>query len=87
LQWEQVFIDAFAQKGNPLVGNTRRGKGSKCMVVVDGAVYLWEFATPRPRPAKHRSSTRRCARWVAGGASWWIADRGYDSYALRAADG
>ena len=40
LRWDECFADgsfAPAKKGAPAVGKTKRGKGTKWMVVVDGA--------------------------------------------------
>ena len=39
LDWEETFVDASvfpARKGGDCVGKTKRGKGTKCMVVADG---------------------------------------------------
>jgi transposase len=75
------------QKGRSAVGKTRRGKGTKCMVVVDGhgipvgaqlaSAQLADstIATvkvPRAGRGRPRSHLKRV-----------IADRGYDSDALR----
>jgi transposase len=80
------------QKGGSAVGKTRRGKGTKCMVVVDGqgipvgaqlaSAQLAEcrlaestlaaVRVPRPGRGRPRSHLKRI-----------IADRGYDSDALR----
>jgi transposase len=80
------------QKGGSAVGKTRRGKGTKCMVVVDGngipigaqlasaqlaECRLAESTLARVRvPRKGRGRPRSHLKRV-------IADRGYDSNALR----
>jgi len=81
------------EKGGSAVGKTRRGKGTKCMVVVDGQGVpvgvqlasaqiaecrlaestLQQVKVPRVGRGRPRSHLRRV-----------IADRGYDSDALRA---
>ncbi|HEY1254096.1 MAG TPA: IS5 family transposase [Terracidiphilus sp.] len=81
------------EKGGSAVGKTRRGKGTKCMVVVDGRGVpvgmqlasaqiaecrlaestLQQVKVPRVGRGRPRSHLRRV-----------IADRGYDSDALRA---
>ncbi len=80
------------EKGGSAVGKTRRGKGTKCMVVVDGQGVpvgvqlasaqiaecrlaestLQQVKVPRVGRGRPRSHLRRV-----------IADRGYDSDALR----
>lgn len=80
------------EKGGSAVGKTRRGKGTKCMVVVDGCGVpigvqlasaqiaecrlaestLQQVKVPRAGRGRPRSHLRRV-----------IADRGYDSDALR----
>ena len=80
------------QKGGSAVGKTRRGKGTKCMVVVDGngipvgaqlasaqlaECRLAESTLARVKvPRKGRGRPRSHLKRV-------IADRGYDSNALR----
>jgi transposase len=75
------------EKGGALVGKTKRGKGTKLMVLADGAgtplgVHV-EAATPaevrlvEPTLANGRIGGRRRPRRL-------IADRGYDSNPLRA---
>jgi transposase len=82
----------YREKGGSAVGKTRRGKGTKCMVVVDGRGVpvgvqlasaqiaecrlaestLQQVKVPRAGRGRPRSHLRRV-----------IADRGYDSDALR----
>jgi transposase len=82
----------YRQKGGSAVGKTRRGKGTKCMVVVDGngipvgaqlasaqlaecrlaESTLAQVKVPRTGRGRPRSHLKRV-----------IADRGYDSDALR----
>ena len=80
------------EKGGPAVGKTRRGKGTKCVVVVDGqgipigaqlaSAYISEFrlaesTLERVRiPHSGRRRPRKRLRRV-------IADKGYDSDPLR----
>ncbi len=97
LRWNECFVDgscAPAKKGDAKVGPTKWGKGAKCMVLVDGegtplgayldaaspaAVQLREatldtVVVTRPHgPERHRKRPDRL-----------IADRAYDSNAVRA---
>src|ERR1700689_3956025 len=82
----------YGEKGGSAVGKTRRGKGTKCMVVVDGhgiplGVQLASAQTAECRlaegtlqrvkvPRRGRGRPRSHLRRV-------IADRGYDSDPLR----
>jgi len=83
------------QKGGPKVGKTKRGKGTKLMVLVDGAgtplglhvaaaspaeVTLLEATLANVRVARAHRAGRPRQR-----PTRLIADRGYDSNAVRAA--
>lgn len=90
LAWQECFVDGtfvVAKKGGALVGPTKRGKGSKLMVLVDGhgtpLGVLVERASPaevklleRTLAASYRGRGRRRLRRL-------IADRAYDSNPLR----
>ena len=65
LAWETAFIDgtfASAKKGaltsDPLSG----GKGQSAWYWWSVRVFLWEYASPRPRRPRSHSSTRRSPR-------------------------
>lgn len=90
LVWQECFVDGalvVAKKGGAGVGPTKRGKGSKWMVLVDGRGtplgVLVERASPaevklleRTLAASYRGRGRRRLRRL-------IADRAYDSNPLR----
>jgi transposase len=80
------------QKGGSAVGKTRRGKGTKCMVVVDGhgipvGAQLASAQLAECRLAESTIATVRVPRKGRGRPRSHlkrvIADRGYDSDALR----
>ena len=80
------------QKGGSAIGNTRRGKGSKCMVVVDGAGVPLGICIASAAPGETTlvDATLKTIQvpQAGGGAARrqpirLIADRGYDSDGLR----
>ena len=80
------------QKGGSAVGKTRRGKGTKCMVVVDGhgipvGAQLASAQLAECRLAESTIATVKVPRKGRGRPRSHlkrvIADRGYDSDALR----
>jgi transposase len=97
LRWDECFVAGSfvpAQKGGPKVGTTKRGKGTKWMVLVDGAgtplgAYL-EAASPAEVTLLEQTlDTVAVGRPGKPGRSRkrpkrLIADRGYDSNPLRA---
>ena len=75
------------------VGKTKRGKGTKWMVVVDGRVFLWETTFTLP-PRRRSSSSEATLATIRVGRRHragrprqkpvrLIADSGYDSDPLR----
>lgn len=96
LDWSMAFLDgsfAPAKKGGEKVGLTRKGKGTKWMLVVDGnglplgfhldganhaEVRLAEQTLDTIRVARTRGRPRRRPEKV-------VADRGYDSSEFRQA--
>jgi transposase len=81
------------EKGGSAVGKTRRGKGTKCMVVVDGKGVLVgvELASAQIAGCRLAESTLQRVKVPRVGRGRprshlhrVIADRGYDSDALRA---
>ena len=95
VDWQEAFIDgsfAPAEKGGPAVGPTKRGKGTKWMVVIDGRgvpigstlasaspseVTLAEKTLETVKaPRKDRSRPKKRPLRLIG-------DKGYDSDPLR----
>ena len=65
LQWETAFIDgtfAAAKKGAPISGLPGAGKAQSAWYWWSVRVFLWEYASPRPRRPRRASSTRRSPR-------------------------
>lgn len=65
LQWETAFIDgtfAAAKKGAPTSGLPGAGKVQSAWYWWSVKVFLWEYASPRPRPRKRVSSIKRSPR-------------------------
>ncbi|HEV2459431.1 MAG TPA: IS5 family transposase, partial [Ktedonobacterales bacterium] len=96
LDWSMAFLDgsfAPARKGGDHVGLTKKGKGTKWMLVVDGnglplGFHLDSAAQAEVRLAQQTLDTIQVAR--ARGRpkqrpEKLVADRGYDSRALRRA--
>jgi len=96
LDWSMAFLDgsfAPAKNGGEKVGLTRKGKGTKWMLVVDGnglplGFYLDGANHPEVRLAEQTLDTIRVAR-LRGRPKQrpekLVADRGYDSAAFRRA--
>jgi transposase len=62
LDWSESFLDgsfAPAKKGARKSEKTKRGKGTKWMVVVDGRVFLWESSFTLHRPTRSGSRQKR----------------------------
>jgi hypothetical protein len=95
LEWEEAFLDAtlcIAEKGGSAVGKTRRGKGTKCMAVIDGqgipiGAQLASAQISEFRLAESTLARVRMPRCGSGRPRKRlcrvIADRGYDSDGLR----
>ena len=65
LAWETAFIDgtfASAKKGALTSDPPSAGKVQSAWYWWSVRVFLWEYASPRPRRLKSRSSTRRSPR-------------------------
>lgn len=65
LAWETAFIDgtfAPAKKGAPPLGRRNAAKAQSAWYWWSVRVFLWEYASPRPRRPRSRSSTRRSPR-------------------------
>jgi len=65
LQWETAFIDgtfAAAKKGAPTSGLPDAGKAQSAWYWWSVRVFLWEYASPRPRRPRRVSSTKRSPR-------------------------
>ena len=65
LAWETAFIDgtfAPAKKGAPTSALPSAGKVQSAWYWWSVRVFLWEYASPRPRRPRSRSSTRRSPR-------------------------
>ena len=65
LQWETAFIDgtfAAAKKGAPTSGLPGAGKAQSAWYWWSVRVFLWEYASPRPRRRKRASSIKRSPR-------------------------
>src|SRR5262249_45934679 len=94
LRWDEAFLDGSfrsREKGGSAVGKTKRGKGTKWMVLVDGEglplgvrlesaspreVTLAETTLAQVRVPRPKGRPRQKPKRV-------IADRGYDSDPLR----
>ncbi|MGE5333274.1 MAG: IS5 family transposase, partial [Nitrososphaerota archaeon] len=96
LDWSMAFLDgsfAPAKKGGENVGLTRKGKGTKWMLVVDGTglplgFYLDGAHRPEVRLAEQTLDTIRVARprgRPKQRPQKLVADRGYDSSVFRCA--
>jgi transposase len=96
LDWSMAFLDgsfAPAKKGGDKVGLTKKGKGTKWMLVVDGnglplGFYLESANTAEVRLAEATLDTIAVARprgRPRQRPEKLVADRAYDSSALRAA--
>jgi transposase len=94
LDWEEAFLDAtfVTAKRGLGVGKTRRAKGTKCMVVVDGRGVPVGAQLASAQISEHRlaESTLATVNVPRGGRGRprsrlrrVIADRGYDSDPLR----
>ena len=62
LEWETAFIDgtfAPAKKGAPTSDRPSAGKAQSAWYWWSVRVFLWEYASARPRRRKSGSSTRR----------------------------
>jgi len=96
LDWSMAFLDgsfAPAKKGGEKVGLTKKGKGTKWMLVIDGNGLPLGFHLDSARLAEVRlaertldtiSVARRRSR-PRQRPEKLVADRGYDSSAFRAA--
>jgi transposase len=65
LAWETAFIDgtfAPAKKGAPTSALPSAGKAQSAWYWWSVRVFLWEYASPRPRRPRSRSSTKRSPR-------------------------
>ena len=96
LDWSMSFLDgsfAPAKKGGEKVGVTKKGKGTKWMLVVDGnglplGFHLDSANTAEVKLAEQTLDTIRVARprgRPKRRPEKLVADRGYDSSAVRAA--
>ena len=90
LVWQECFVDGsfvVAKKGGALVGPTKRGKGSKLMVLVDGHGTPLGALVERASPAEVKLLERTLAASYRGRGRRrlhrLIADRAYDSNPLR----
>jgi hypothetical protein len=92
LDWSMALLSgpfALAQKGNEKVGLTKKGKGAKWMLAIEGnglpfGFYLASANTAKARLAKQTLDIIRACR--SGGCgrlkqrpTTLVADRGYDS--------
>ncbi len=73
----------FRQKGGPAVGKTKRGKGTKWMVLVDGKGLPLGISLESATPAEVKLASG-IKRQVKGKPIRVIADRAYDSNSFRA---
>jgi transposase len=65
LQWETAFIDgtfAAAKKGAPTSDLPGGGKAQSAWYWWSVRVFLWEYASPRPRRPRRASLTKRSRR-------------------------
>ncbi len=96
LDWSMAFLDgsfAPAKKGGDKVGLTKKGKGTKWMLVIDGTglplgFYLDSANTAEVRLAERTLNTVSVARprgRPRQRPEKLVADRGYDTYAFRRA--
>lgn len=96
LDWTMAFLDgscAPAKRGGEKVGLTRKGKGTKWMLVIDGnglplGFHLDSAQVAEVRLAEHTLDTIKVARPLGRPKSRpdkLVADRGYDSAAFRRA--
>jgi transposase len=96
LEWSMAFLDgsfAPAKKGGEKVGLTKKGKGTKWMLVVDGnglplGFHLDSANTAEVKLAEQTLDTIRVARprgRPKRRPEKLVADRGYDSSAFRCA--
>jgi transposase len=96
LDWSKAFLDgsfAPAKKGGDQVGLTKKGKGTKWILVVDGNGFPLDFHLDSARLAEVRLAERtldtiKVARPRGRPKqlpAQLVADRGYDSSAFRAA--
>lgn len=96
LDWSMAFLDgsfAPAKKGGDKVGLTKKGKGTKWMLVVDGnglplGFHLDSASVAEVKLAEQTLDTIRVARprgCPKRRPQKLVADRGYDSRAFRAA--
>jgi hypothetical protein len=96
LDWSMAFLDgsfAPAKKGGDMVGLTKKGKGTKWMLVVDGTglplgFHLDSANRAEVRLAEQTLATIRVARSRGRPKqrpAKQVADRGYDSSAFRSA--
>jgi transposase len=96
LDWSMVFLDGSfvpAKKGGELVSLTRKGKGTKWMLVVDGnglplGFHLDSAGRAEVRLAQQTLDTIRVAQPIGRARQRpekLVADRGYDSSVLRRA--
>ncbi len=88
LDWQEVFVDgsfAPAKKGGAEVGKTKRGKGTKWMVVADGTgvPVACTIASASPSEVTLVEETLETVPRHEGTVTPLIADRGYDSDPLR----
>ncbi|SRR6266511_609377 len=70
LRWDECFADGScipAKKGGAKVRTTKGGKGTKWMVLVDGAVLRWEHAWRR-HPRRKSPFSRRPSTWSPSAA-------------------
>ena len=81
---------SLQQKGGAAVGKTKRGKGTKWMVLATVKVFRWEFGWKVPLRQKLRLRKPRSKKSVPDRKGRprqkperVIADRGYDSDPLR----
>jgi transposase len=88
LMWQEGIVDGcfvMAKKGGPLVGPTKRGKGSKLMVLVDGCGTPLGVLVERASPAEVKLLEPTLAQSYRGRRRLrrLIADRAYDSNPAR----
>jgi transposase len=88
LDWRECFLDgtfALAQRGGPAVGKTKRGKGSKMMVIVEADGWPVAITIDRAHPhAVKLVEQTLAARFVEERPERLVGDNADDSDALDA---